>query len=523
MRKRSRYFGGVVVFVSLLGFTGNAGAESYSLELKKVDTSSSSRENYLYRATSSQHFYRPIGEGIRFRDDQDSAKFADIIKKEPGSYQAKHPIRGVIKLGSKSFGYVLDSSVKATGDQEEKEEKVEEREEAKAEESGGLLSNLARMLTGGKKPAEKVEPFQAVPYDRLYFDHDGDGDLTDEKIVEADSTSNYEERNYFSTSFPRIDVPIEIESAKLDFAFTLRVTAYASGDHGYVTGSVNAAAYREGEITLGGKKHRLVLIDFNSNGRFDDVPEVNTSIRTSDNRVYASSGDRLYVDPDMGATSRSPYDITSGDDLFDVSKLIHLDGRFYEMTVSPSGDKLTLEPSAVAIGYVANPTEDFCAVVYGDLGLVKIRSDESGKAPLPAGSWKLKNYTLDRTGFEQKKADPKAEPSILGVLAEALGPTVEARAPRSTIVSATATTKYEAVEVKQDETVDLPFGPPYRPMVDIEYRQGTNQVSLGMSLIGSAGETCTDMRINGNQPGKPKFTIATADGKTVAEGEFEYG
>jgi hypothetical protein len=160
--------------------------------------------------------------------------------------------------------------------------------------------------------------------------------------------------------------------------------------------------------------------------------------------------------------------------------------------------------------------------VYGEQGFLKVLSDESGKAPLPAGEWKLQAYTIDRSGVEEpRKAD--ADLSVIDILAHALGPTMAARAPRSTSVSATATAKYKAIEVSEGETVELPFGPPYRAAVDVQYLQGTNQVSLGMSLVGVAGEVCTEMRIKGNRPGKPKFAIATADGKTVEEGEFEYG
>ena len=528
MRTWSRYFGGVIGIVSLWGLTAGASGESRSLELKKVDSSAGSRENYIYRATSSQSFYKPIGDGVRIYEEQGAAKFADIIKKEPGNYRAEYPIRGTVKLGSLVFGFVLDTSVEPKKKEEAAKAKSEpsaQQKESKAEQSGGLLSILSEWLTGEKKEEpKKAAAFRPVPYDRLYIDSDHDGDLTDEKVVEAGSTRNANANTYFSTSFPRIDVPIEIESEKLDYAFVLEVTAYGAETHGYVNSSFRAAACREGEITLAGKKHRLLLLDFNGNGRFDDQPELNASIRTSDNRVYASSGDRLYVDPVLEATYRNPYDITSGNDIYEVSRLIQVDGRFHELSISPSGDKLTLEPSKIPVGYVTNPTQDFSAVLYGDQGIVKIRSDESGKAVLPVGSWKLMNYTLDRTGFQQaKQAEPAGLSSVLEVLSDALGPTVEARAPHSTIVAANATSKYEAVEVKDGQTVELPFGPPYRPTVDVQYRQGADQVSLGMSLIGSAGETCSTMQINGTQPGKPKFTITTADGKTVAEGEFEYG
>lgn len=408
--------------------------------------------------------------------------------------------------------------MKGTEDEEDKKEAKE------TEKSSGWLSSLRRLLTGEEAEPKNAKSFQVVPYDRLYFDRDHDGDLTDEKVIVGQSTNSYSALNYSSTTFPRIDVLTEIDSTKLDYAFTLTATASGSGTYGYVSGSLNSAVYREGQITLAGKKRRIVLIDFNSNGRFDDEPRINTSMRTPDGKVWATQGDRFYVDPDLNAASRNPYDVSSSNDLFEVSELVNLDGRFYDLTVSPAGDKLTLDPSNVAVGHVSNPNPKFRAVVYGDQGFVKISSDDSGKALLPVGSWKLQAYSLDRTGMEEpKKKDTESESSILGLLTEALGPTVAARAPRSTTVSATATMKYKAVEVKKGQTVELPFGAPYLPTVDVQYPQGSNQVSLGMSLIGSADEICTDMRIKGSQPGKPSFSITTADGKTILDGEFEYG
>ena len=44
-----------------------------------------------------------------------------------------------------------------------------------------------------------------------------------------------------------------------------------------------------------------------------------------------------------------------------------------------------------------------------------------------------------------------------------------------------------------------------------------------MSLVGSAGEICTNLIVNGGRPGKPKFTISTEKGEEVDTGNFEYG
>ena len=90
----------------------------------------------------------------------------------------------------------------------------------------------------------------------------------------------------------------------------------------------------------------------------------------------------------------------------------------------------------------------------------------------------------------------------------------------------TATTNYKAVKVRAGETAVMPFGPPYKPTVTGDFYQdgqAGKQLSLGMSLVGSAGEVCTSLMVNGTQPGKPAFTITDPDGKVVQSGNFEYG
>ena len=114
----------------------------------------------------------------------------------------------------------------------------------------------------------------------------------------------------------------------------------------YATVSLSSAAYREGDITLEGKRHHVVLIDFNSNGRFDDEIKISQNVHTPDGRLYPEQGDMLLIDPNIGQSGPSthPTMSTSGDYRHHVSRLVNIDGRFYDWTISPAGDKLTLIP-----------------------------------------------------------------------------------------------------------------------------------------------------------------------------------
>ena len=51
-------------------------------------------------------------------------------------------------------------------------------------------------------------------------------------------------------------------------------------DSGYLVLSFNAATCRAGDVTLNGKKHHVVVLDFNSNGRFDDAARLDESAET---------------------------------------------------------------------------------------------------------------------------------------------------------------------------------------------------------------------------------------------------
>ena len=96
--------------------------------------------------------------------------------------------------------------------------------------------------------------------------------------------------------------------------------------------------------------------------------------------------------------------------------------------------------------------------------------------------------------------------------------------PRLTVVSARAKRDYEAVQVVEGETAEMRFGPPCLPTVAAQNLQpGMRTLSLGMSLVGTGGEVCSNLLVKGNRPGAPEFTISTKDGEEVAAGKFKYG
>ena len=135
-----------------------------------------------------------------------------------------------------------------------------------------------------------------------------------------------------------------------------------------------------------------------------------------------------------------------------------------------------------------------------------------------------------RSGAEREEGEPKKSNSLLKALADAhwqqLSPVTSRAGDRAALHGGhrrlpPRTTR--PVKVTKDATVRLPFGPPYKPVVKVGYRQAEGKVQLQMSLVGSAGEICDDMQVNGRRPGTPEFTITDPKGKVVESGSFEYG
>jgi len=398
-----------------------------------------------------QRFYTRDGSYVRTPGQTD---FSKVVVKEP-KYKYARPFKGVAKLGTQEFGFAFD-----------------------VDSSASTTTRSTR-----------------VRYTHLYFDSNGNGDLTDDEPVKAESNSS----SY--SYFPRVDVTIDVDGTKVDYAFYMRTYSSSSG---YSRAYLYGAAYREGEITLNGEKKRIVLVDSNSNAQFDDA-----------------TGDAIFIDPDPNAGVYAYSDMTMNDVQQPVGKLVNIDNRFYDMELSPAGDKLTLTPSSAPVGYVSNPNKGFRALMQGEQGILKISAGESGKSPLPVGDWKLLSYTIDGTVKPEAKEE---EGSLLNTLSEALVQS-NSSTPRWSFISARPASSLTAVNVREGETIDLPFGPPYRPIVKVSRTSGSagNRVAyLSLSLVGTGGEAVSNIMVNGTRPGVPEFTI-TSDEEKVAQGKFRYG
>jgi hypothetical protein len=512
MKKLPRSLIGVIATAAAFAALGEAGGETWPLELKRLEpldraqADSGEISDFLYRDTNFLSFYmRTQSRGQAISAAIPPPDFS-TIKKQP-RYESEHPLRGAVKLGSYQYAFALD--VKRPG-------------------SGPRPSETDRDAPESGPEAEKAEQEKpkSVPYNRLYFDLNHNGDLTDDGVIEAVqpvrvdfAPNDVRPVIHLRATLPRLDVPIEVDGVKLDYALLPRFYSCWREEYTSTNLYFEAAAYREGEIMLDRKPRHVAVVDFNNNGRFDDKFEIR---ETAQGRIYGDFGDVLLVNPDP--KPRYSYffiGFTTPDGRYPMSRLIHIDGHFYNVEVPPVGDKLTVTPSPAPVGHVTGPYKGWCALVYNDQGCLKISAEEKSKRiPLPEGDWKLLSYTIDRTQYQRVKEEEQSA-SWLGLLSDALARSRPA--PRLTLISAGATVDSKPVKVRRGQTVMLPFGPPYKPVVKVASGTGRETIQLEMSLVGSGGEVCRNVRIDRMSPKDPEFTISTPEGEEVASGKFKWG
>jgi hypothetical protein len=535
--KSGRILARAVLAIVFFSFAVAACAETWQLTLKqlgKPDASAANSDMLLYYGRSDQSFQSQVGPAGKDRIEwpgmeEQAAEFKRIVKKEPG-YKSDYPFRAVAELGGKKFAFALDAvPVDA---------KAETKTDVKATEKGEDANS--------ENKETKSTPKTKIPaYNRLYFDFNGNGDLTDDKVVEAEPATSDEQgaqwgEGWTTYEFPRVEVPLDVNGVKYTFACSISGFLQQNEGVRYASASLTATDYREGEITLDGKKLRVVLFDSNCDGRFDDAASVATNGR-QDESLNLIEGDSLLIkaaeENQPPATRidllRAQYDEARTR----ICKLTQIDGRYYEMTIPPSGGTISLEAVKVETGKITNPNDGFKAVIYGEQGILSIEGGKDAAVDVPVGRWKLMRYKIDRTKIEEaeekaKSAEAKDGPqkqSILQALSKSIagvgGALTASKPRRETYVQAEATAAYREVEVRKGETIAMPFGPPYKPQVSVGgfLDKEKKIVRLSLSLVGSAGEVCSDLEVKGGRPAKPEFTITDPDGKEVVKGAFEYG
>jgi hypothetical protein len=414
-----------------------------------------------YWMTSSQHFRMQRNQaGISITEDQQE-KFEQLVTAEPEKYESSQVFRGVAAFGGNSYPFVLDS---------------------------GDLENEG--------------------FDILYFDFNGNGDLTDEKPVEARPKRQQYGGGYNNREFPQVEIKIATETDSYPYSFQCRAYSNYSSGEGLNYAGINfqSAAAREAEVEIDGKKHKIALLDFNGNGSFDNESSIPHFPREQVREMYISPGDILLVDPGSDELYFGYY-LSDSAEKRPVSDLVQIDGKYYTVQIARSGLEMTLKPAGVPTGFIQVPHDHFRAVIYSaENGVLNISGKAGQKVPIPVGEWKLASYRIIKDTAASVDGSSQRRPI--------------------TTLACRATSNYEAIQVEKDKTIELPFGPPIRPEAQVRQvfeRNNEQYAYLNLEIKDALGASCYDVVVNGERPEAPTFVIASTKGKIIERGNFEYG
>ena len=180
--------------------------------------------------------------------------------------------------------------------------------------------------------------------------------------------------NLSQSQFSRASVKLEVDGKSIEYAFLLSAICRVSGSNFNAAVSLYSATAREGYITRGKRRLRVLLVDRNSNGRFDDAVSVQPN-------GSLAEGDLLLINPNPKKAADG-----MGTDRNLVGKVLCVGKSFYRMTVAPDGGKLQLAPMQLELGSVVCSSQAYRAVLSSDdYGVVVIGGAKTRRSPWPKG------------------------------------------------------------------------------------------------------------------------------------------
>ena len=348
-------------------------------------------------------------------------------------------------------------------------------------------------------------------YDRLYFDRDGDGDLTDHPPLSPGPSGAFP---LFKPAFFLEDVSVKAQGKEQSYSFSVglscrgrrKIPSKASAKR-ILNLVVISNTWYESEVDFSGKRLRLLFGDGNGNGRFGDPPELPDLSSLKPESPFAPGGDRLLVDeggkPD--AALFQPF-----------GSYLVTEGRTFRLFPDPVRGVLEVTEVTEGLGEVALSMElermTLCRTGDPPLGAALFRPGRTVR--IPPGSYRFSTYRAVRKG-------PKGD--LWAV-------TTEARK------------KTPLVSVKAGEKTAYTLGEPFSAFAVVSersvrnVRKGRGGAILDFVLEGKAGERVTGLvMVEGvkssvplakkkpDHPKEPCFKVMDDRGKVVAEGGFHYG
>jgi hypothetical protein len=433
--------------------------------------------------------------------DENRPQFEDVITKDRNDYRSNRLFRGAVQFGDNIYGFAIDRNLKGTDE--------EESATAMYFDDAGEFLHSNTLIN---------QPL----FNRLYFDLNGNGDLTDDDPVHAEMTMLHStSRPAFFTDFPPMQLKTVSDGTTYDYAVALNTFISECEGELRCQADFQTTVYREGEIRIGDHLIPIALIDYDGNGRFNDFAYAMKPDHLDE--YCRGGGDKIYLNPKLRQESNSELENRPLCGI-DLAPWISWEGKLYDVTVSASGNTLTLEPSDTPGEYVQHLNPDYSATFFNEQGVMKIFGDDAGQAILPIGEWRLMNYHIDgnRLDWDKKSFEESLDKSDDGtadfqaILRLISGDSSD---PEPTFCNGAAGLDVDSVTIVEGETLELPFGPSYRALAVPTLSWGGG-VNIEIELVDAMGLTCSGMRIGGKLPPPPYYVVTNTKGEEIHREKF---
>ena len=278
------------------------------------------------------------------------------------------------------------------------------------------------------------------------------------------------------------NVKFSFSHGDLQYPLTMDITLHGDGKSPQYA-MYQLTSVRTGKLELEGQMVKVLLVDANGNGLFDD-------------KGGPGRGDVLLVDVNgNGKLDRIrgrayPY---FGGEVLPLTPLLHIDSCYYNCEVPPSGSTLKLNAVEPEMGSIAVGGEGLQVQL---IGPVYVNTSGAGPKSLgvPIGKYSL--VQVKETRKDKSGKDFSIEAMAGGV---ATG----------------------AIEVKAGETVSVEPSKLVK-VVGTIHQQGQNR-QIGVEFLTETGLRITNATAGRGRPKPPKYEILDSSGALVASGKLEYG
>ncbi|MEN6429150.1 MAG: sigma-70 family RNA polymerase sigma factor [Phycisphaerales bacterium] len=244
------------------------------------------------------------------------------------------------------------------------------------------------------------------------------------------------------------------------------------------------AFYRDGTILLEGQTRRITLVDTDFDGRFNEMFEPPAQGSRDPNcDVISIDCDRF---EDMPGGGRQSIAVT-----IPLSKVIHLDGRYYGVEVAEDGSTIEFRQAEPAFGMLDFGGKEVAAEFWSDAGPQEV----NGVMPtwrLPAGKYYLRSLNLTETERGNRWMFKMTKPGEL-----------------------------DDFEIKPGRTTSLKIGPPFQARGMFRRFAYNPDVQVRVDLEGQAGERYSAIvKKNDQKVPEPSFKLLDGAQQVVLSGQL---